>query len=158
MLPLIHHLKAGAALYRELGELLAAERGALVRHDLAAVERANAGRTDLLERIADWESAALERLAPVPGEAGWDGPATLGAAVRALPAAERPEGLAALERLKAAAEAAQEAAAVNHILVERNLDTVTRTLDLITGRPSRITYGPRGGVRSGSGGLVARTG
>jgi flagellar biosynthesis/type III secretory pathway chaperone len=154
--PLLTELKAGAALYAELGALLDAEREPLARHELAAVEDANARRKDLLERIADWESAALERLAPTPDG---HGPETLGAAVRALPAAERPKVEAALADLKAAAEAARHAAAVNHILVERNLDTVSRTLDILTGRPSRLTYGPGGGVNPASGGgLVARKG
>jgi len=153
MQPLATHLKEGADLYGELGRLLVAERGALARHELPDVKAANARRQVLLEAIAEWESATVEWLAEAPPA----GSPTLGTAVGALPAGPRKEAEAALAALKGTAEAARHEAAVNHILVERNLDTVERTLDILTGRRSRLTYSRQGGVpRGGAGDLVAR--
>jgi hypothetical protein len=150
--PLVNHLKTGAELYGELGALLVSERGALARHELDAVARANARRQALLEAITEWESATVEWLASAPA-----GTATLGQAVRALPAPGRADAEAALSALKDTALAARHEAAVNHILVDRNLDTVERTLDILTGRRARLTYGRQGGMpRGGAGDLVAR--
>jgi len=160
MQPLERTLKDGAALHRELEALLVDERGALARHEVAGGEAANARRGALVQAIADWEREAAGRLDSKPSgphPPGAEGPATLRAAVAALPEPERPAAEAALKALAASAVAARHAAAVNHIVLERNLDIVTRTLDLLTGRPSGTTYGPQGGVsRAPGGGLVGR--
>jgi hypothetical protein len=153
--PLIAALADGRALFGELGALLVAERACLVHHDLAAVEAANARRQALVDAIAAWERSAAGLLAA--GPAPTDAAPTLRGAVESLPPARRAAAQAALKDLRGAAEAARREAAVNHILVERNLETVAHTLAIVTGRRPGITYGPKGGIsRTAAGGLVAR--
>jgi len=142
----------GAVLYRGLEALLVAERSVLSGPDAAGIAGANERRAALLSEIAAWEeeARALATDANAP---------SLSAVVAALPAAERTETGAALKQLAAAAHAARHQAAVSHIVVERSLDAVGRTIDVLTGSPSNPTYGPQGGVARGPRrGLVERAG
>lgn len=146
-------LEAGAALYGELEALLVGERSALAGPDPAAIAAANDRRAALLAAIAAWEAEARALCG-----AGADGSGLKGA-VAALPAPERPGAAAALERLAAAARSARHQAAVSHIVVERSLEAVGRTIDVLTGTLPSTTYGPRGGVARGARrGLVERAG
>jgi hypothetical protein len=143
--------EAGAALYRDLAALLGAERTVLAGPDAAAIAGANERRGALLTDIAAWEEEAG---ALATGAAG-----SLSAVVAALPEAERTGAEDALKRLADAARAARHQAAVSHILVERSLEAVGRTIDVLTGTPSDTTYGPGGGMAKGARrGLVERAG
>jgi hypothetical protein len=142
----------GAALYRGLEALLAAERSVLSGPDAAGIAAANERRAALLAEIAAWEEEA--RALAVDG-----GAPSLSAVVAALPKADRPGADAALKQLAAAAHSARHQAAVSHIVVERSLEAVGRTIDVLTGTPSGTTYGPGGGVARGPRrGLVERAG
>lgn len=157
MQPLLECIRDGVALYGRLGELLLAEREALTRHDLAGVRSANAEREVLLDHIAAWERQVADLLGGRPSPEG--AASTLGHAVSDLPAPYRSGGEVALAALREAAETAHHRAAVNHILLERNRDTVERTLDILTGQRSGVTYGPGGDkARGASRGLVERKG
>jgi FlgN protein len=134
----------GAAMYRGLEALLVAERSVLAGPDAGAIAGANDRRGALLVDIAAWEDEARELVAGVAGAS------SLAAVVAALPAPERPEAEAALGRLAGAARAARHQAAVSHIVVERSLEAVVRTIDVLTGTPTGTLYGPRGGVARGA--------
>jgi len=143
--------ETGAALYRDLEALLGAERAVLAGPDAAAIARSNERRQALLSDIAAFEEEA--------GALMGAGAKSLSAVVAGLPAADRPDARAALARLTAAAESARHQAAVSHIIVEHSLETVGRTIDVLTGTPSDATYGPRGGMARGARrGLVERAG
>lgn len=144
--------EAGAALYRDLEALLGTERAVLAGPDPGAIATANERRQALLADIAAWE----EEAGALVGAAG---PDSLSAVVAGLPEADRPGAEAALARLADAARSARHQAAVSHIVVERSLEAVGRTIDVLTGTPSDATYGPRGGMARGARrGLVERAG
>jgi len=141
--------ETGAALYRDLEALLGAERAVLAGRDAAAIDGANERRRTLLADIAAWEEEAGALAA-----AG-----SLSAAVAGLPDAERPAAEVALASLTEAAKAARHQAAVSHIVVERSLEAVSRTIDVLTGTPSDSTYGREGSMARGARrGLVERAG
>jgi len=146
-------LEAGAALYRDLEALLVAERPALAGPDQAAIAAANDRRAALLAAITAWEEEARALCGAGAGTSA------LADAVAALPGHERPGAKAALERLAAAALSARHQAAVSHIVVERGLEAIGRTIDVLTGTWPSTTYGPQGDVARGTRrGLVERAG
>jgi flagellar biosynthesis/type III secretory pathway chaperone len=154
---LLETIRNGTALYGRLGDLLEAEREALTGHDPAGVRAANAEREALLEEIAVWEGEVTGLLNGLSPPAAVEG--SLRTAVAALPDPYRAGAEVALAALKEAAETARHRAAVNHILLERNLDLVQRTLDIYTGQRTGVTYEPDGAkARGGSRGLVERKG
>jgi hypothetical protein len=145
--------KIGAALFRDLEALLLAERAALAGPDPKAIAAANDRRAALLSAIAAWEEEARALC-----DAGTGAPGLMDA-VAALPAPERPGAKAALERLATAARSARHQAAVSHIVVERSLEAIGRTIDVLTGTWPGTTYGPQGDVARGARrGLVERAG
>lgn len=154
---LLETIRGGTALYGRLGDLLEAEREALTGHDPAGVRAANAEREALLEEIAVWECEVTGLLDGLPPPAAIEH--TLRAAVAALPDPYRAGAEVALAALRESAETARHRAAVNHILLERSLDAVERTLDIFTGQRTGVTYESGGTkARGGSRGLVERKG
>lgn len=150
-------IEAGAALYRELERQLVAELPALAGRDPKGIAAANDRQEVVLDEIARWEADAVRRFGP--REDGAPPTATFKSLVAALCAAERPAAEKALASLSSAARAARHQAAVSHIVVERGLEAVGRTIDVLTGTRTGTTYTAGGGVsRTGRRGLIERAG
>ncbi|MBI5137090.1 MAG: flagellar export chaperone FlgN [Nitrospirae bacterium] len=157
MEPTLQRMKTGVGLYTRLRDLLAREQDDLVRHNLSAIESHNGEQERLLHEIADWEGEVAHLLGRDLDDSG-EGQ-TLSQVIRELPQATRIEAERVLTTLEATARAARRLAAVNHVLVERDLATVELTLDAFTGGPAGKTYDAYGGVnRAARSTLLARKG
>jgi len=143
----LDQMKTGVSLYTRLRDLLAGERQDLVKQELDALDSNNQARQVLLLEIADWEGDVAHLLGRDLDDSG-EG-ATLLEVVETMPKATRREANRVLTSLEAVAREARKLATVNHILVERNLATVTLTLDAYTGGPTAKTYDAAGGVNQG---------
>lgn len=150
-------MEAGAALYRELERQLVAELPALAGRDPKGIAAANDRQEALLDEITRWEADAASRFG-TPAD-GAPPAISFKSLVAALCADERPAAEKALAGLSDAARAARHQAAVSHIVVERGLEAVGRTIDILTGTRSGTTYTAGGGVaRTGRRGLIERAG
>jgi len=151
----LNQMKTGVALYTRLRDLLAGERKDLVKQELDSLDANNQSRQFLLSEIADWEGDVAHLLGRDVDDSG-EG-ATLSEVIETMPMATQREATSVLTSLEAVAREARKLVRVNHILVERNLATVTLTLDAYTGGPAAKTYNAAGSVsRDGRHRLVTR--
>ncbi len=134
---MLARLKEGIALYGDLQAVLETERSALVNYEMADIQAAIDRRKTLVGEMAEWEETVRELVGD-----SVDHPIT--ACIETLSGLQRQTGLELVETLKASINKVQHTASVNHILAERNLSTVERTLDFYTGGSSRTTYGSNG--------------
>ena len=153
---LLDTIHSGTRLFVDLRDLLAQERDALAGQRLQDLDTANREREALLAAISEWRRAADEQ---APGTTDGSTERPLSAAVSRLEAPDRKPAETALAELRRVAEEARHMAAVNHILVERSLDTVESTLDFFVGGSRTATYDAQGGVaRKGAQQLIGRKG
>ncbi len=137
------HLTWGIALYGDLRDLLQIERVALVAHEAAEIDDANNRQEAILEEITQWEKESRDLLAEPEGTSAVD---TFGEMVKSWSGTARVQGEKLVSDLRETIEEARHLAAVNHILVERNLAMVSRTLDFYTGGKSKNTYDSQGAM------------